>query len=72
MVNDSHSHLFFECEYLKSIWVDLKAKMDRSWMSNSWDTLIEQYIKDPCNNSIGSALKRIGLAWFITFGSRVC
>lgn len=30
MVNDSHSHYFFECEYSKSIWVDLKAKMENN------------------------------------------
>ena len=31
-------------------------------MSNSWETLLEQYINEPCNNTIGSVLKRNGLA----------
>ncbi|PWA89784.1 RNA-directed DNA polymerase, eukaryota, Reverse transcriptase zinc-binding domain protein [Artemisia annua] len=62
MVNDSHSHLFFECEFSKEIWTVLKAKMEINWMSNSWDTLIEQYANKPCNNSIGSVLRRIGSA----------
>jgi hypothetical protein len=62
LVNDSHGHLFFECEYSKYVWVDLKAKMECSWLSNLWDVVIEQYSKGPCNNSIGSVLKRIILA----------
>ena len=59
-VNDSHDHLFFECEYSKTIWIELKSKMEIAWMSNSWGVLIEQFPNEPCNNSIGSVLKRIG------------
>ncbi|PWA81906.1 RNA-directed DNA polymerase, eukaryota, Reverse transcriptase zinc-binding domain protein [Artemisia annua] len=62
IVNDSHSHLFFECVYSKSIWEELKEKMENNEISNSWDTLIEQYAMGTCNNTIGSVLKRIGLA----------
>ena len=32
-VNDSHNHLFFECEYSKNIWEKLKGKMEHSWLS---------------------------------------
>ena len=60
--NDSHNHLFFEYEYSKVIWESLKGKMENGWMSNSWVTPLEQYINEPCNNTIGSVLKRIGLA----------
>ena len=61
-VNDSHNHLFFECEFSSNVWEKLKDKMEIMWMSNSWCDVIEQYANDPCNNSIGSVLKRIGLA----------
>ena len=46
-VNDSHNHLFFECEYSKNIWEKLKGKMEHSWLSNTWDTLIVQYANGP-------------------------
>ena len=62
LVNDSHSHLFFECEFSKEIWSDLKAKMEINWMADSWDVVIDQFVNEPCNNSIGSVLRRIGLA----------
>ena len=61
-VSDSHRHLFFECEYSGDVWKMLKDKLEIMWMSNSWSTIIEQYANDTCNSSIGSVLKRIGLA----------
>ncbi|GJY81765.1 RNA-directed DNA polymerase, eukaryota, reverse transcriptase zinc-binding domain protein [Tanacetum coccineum] len=61
-VNDSHRHLFFECDYSRGIWEDLKVKLEVGWMTNSWEKLIEQYAQGPSNNSISSVLRRIGLA----------
>ncbi|GJY34607.1 reverse transcriptase zinc-binding domain-containing protein [Tanacetum coccineum] len=61
-VNDSHRHLFFECDYSRGIWEDLKVKLEVGWMTNSWENLIEQYAQGPSNNSISSVLRRIGLA----------
>ncbi|GJV60792.1 reverse transcriptase zinc-binding domain-containing protein [Tanacetum coccineum] len=61
-VNDSHNHLFFECDYAISIWTHLKMKIDKGSFSNRWDELVDQYSKSPCNNSIGSILRRIVLS----------
>lgn len=62
LVNDSHSHLFFECNYSKTIWEALKVKMENVRVCNTWGPIIEHYANEPCDNSIGSVLKRIGLA----------
>ncbi|GJS15650.1 RNA-directed DNA polymerase, eukaryota, reverse transcriptase zinc-binding domain protein [Tanacetum coccineum] len=42
MVNDSHNHLFFECDYSRKIWEDLKENMENRDLSNSWDILVDQ------------------------------
>ncbi|GJY03088.1 RNA-directed DNA polymerase, eukaryota, reverse transcriptase zinc-binding domain protein [Tanacetum coccineum] len=44
------------------IWEDLKDRMEKRDLSNSWDALIDQYARSVCNNSIGSILRRILLA----------
>ncbi|GKB12806.1 hypothetical protein Tco_0846729 [Tanacetum coccineum] len=41
---------------------DLKDRMEKRDLSNSWDALIDQYARSVCNNSIGSILRRILLA----------
>ena len=60
--NDSHRHLFFECEFSKRIWEEMKRKMDNSDIPNGWENVIEYYIQSPNNNSIRSVLQRIVLA----------
>ncbi|GKC61007.1 RNA-directed DNA polymerase, eukaryota, reverse transcriptase zinc-binding domain protein, partial [Tanacetum coccineum] len=62
IINDSHNHLFFECDYSKEIWMYFKKKMGNSGFSDRWDDLEEQYANKECNNSIGSILRRITLA----------
>ncbi|GJZ41493.1 RNA-directed DNA polymerase, eukaryota, reverse transcriptase zinc-binding domain protein [Tanacetum coccineum] len=42
VINDSHNHLFFECEYSSEIWDQLKKKMDNKWLANSWDVVVDQ------------------------------
>ena len=39
-VHDSHNHLFFECDFSKSIWCGLKQKMGNVWMSDTWEDII--------------------------------
>ncbi|GJZ79310.1 hypothetical protein Tco_0644147 [Tanacetum coccineum] len=45
-------------------WVneELKEKMECRDLSNSWDTLVDQYANKVCNNSIRSILRRIVLS----------
>lgn len=62
ILNDSHNHLFFECEYSKEIWTRLKAKMGQTDLNDTLDNVIVQYENKPSNNTIGSVLRRILLA----------
>lgn len=62
IVNDSHYHLFFECEYSKEVWTRLKVKIDQPNLSNTWEIVIEQYGNKPSNSTIGSVLRRMVLA----------
>ena len=61
-VNDSHRHIFFECEFSSSIWDEMRKRMEDSNMPTIWDEVIDHYISRPCNNSISSVLNRIILA----------
>lgn len=62
IVNDSHGHLFFECDYSKEIWTRLKDRLGQSYLSDSWESVIVQFENKPKNNTIGSVLRRIVLA----------
>nr|GEW24794.1 hypothetical protein [Tanacetum cinerariifolium] len=46
----------------KTIWHMLKEKLKEKELSDTWDTLVDQYTSGVCNNSIGSILIRIMLA----------
>ena len=61
-VQDSHNHLFFECDFSKSIWGGLKQKMGKCSMSDTWEDIIEQFAHGKCDNTINSVLSRIVLA----------
>ncbi|GJS82396.1 RNA-directed DNA polymerase, eukaryota, reverse transcriptase zinc-binding domain protein [Tanacetum coccineum] len=61
-MNDSHDHLFFKCDFSKSIWDKLKNKMNMNNIPNDWRGLIDKAAECPCNNAIRSVLRRIILA----------
>nr|GFA47031.1 hypothetical protein [Tanacetum cinerariifolium] len=41
--NDSHSNLFFECEYSNKIWKDLSGRMKVNNMANGWNAIDDFY-----------------------------
>ncbi|GKA46941.1 RNA-directed DNA polymerase, eukaryota, reverse transcriptase zinc-binding domain protein [Tanacetum coccineum] len=61
-VNDSHDHLFFNCDFSTSIWDKLKIKMNMGNIPNDWRGLVDKVTECPCNNAIRSVLRRIILA----------
>ncbi|GKD01847.1 RNA-directed DNA polymerase, eukaryota, reverse transcriptase zinc-binding domain protein [Tanacetum coccineum] len=58
---DSHNHLFFECEFPKSIWCTLKSMVRLDYAPNSWHDIVEYILKRPINKSIWSILQRLVL-----------
>lgn len=62
LVNDSHNQLFFDCEFSKEIWDSLMDKLEERRMPFIWEDIIEYFSDRPCNNSIGSVMRRITLA----------
>ncbi|GJV58010.1 RNA-directed DNA polymerase, eukaryota, reverse transcriptase zinc-binding domain protein [Tanacetum coccineum] len=59
---DSHTHLFFQCEYSAKIYDGLKEKMKADNIPNDWDQIIQYMANLPCNNSIWSIVNKIILA----------
>ena len=54
--SDSHSHLFFNCEYAKSFWEKVLNKL------GSWNGIVRYFDNQIYGNNIGSIIKRLGLA----------
>jgi hypothetical protein len=38
---DSHSHLFFECNYSKEVWVGVARELDWDGFPSSWDDIVD-------------------------------
>ena len=41
VVSDSHSHLFFRCNYAAEVWVGVRLQMDWHGFPNTWDDMLE-------------------------------
>ncbi|XP_071728929.1 uncharacterized protein [Rutidosis leptorrhynchoides] len=66
-VNDSIRHLFFECEYSKSIWMVMKGKLLFKGLPNQIDGIVDCLAKYPYNNKIWCTVNRIMLAACVYF-----
>ncbi|GKD20967.1 RNA-directed DNA polymerase, eukaryota, reverse transcriptase zinc-binding domain protein [Tanacetum coccineum] len=65
MDNESHSHLFFSCNYSKRLWERLKPMALLDGISNDWAMVISGLVNKPANNSIWSVVQRL------VFGSAI-
>ncbi|GJY44923.1 hypothetical protein Tco_0433136 [Tanacetum coccineum] len=59
---DSHSHLFFECEFSKTIWEKVTWKTGVNGKETNWNNNVEAFAKKWNGNSINSIIRRISLA----------
>ncbi|GKE35893.1 RNA-directed DNA polymerase, eukaryota, reverse transcriptase zinc-binding domain protein, partial [Tanacetum coccineum] len=65
--NDSHDHLFFNCDYSKDVWRQIKSKLkEPNWNSN-WENVIEAIVNYGCRNTIKSIIQRISIATAIYY-----
>ncbi|GJW33357.1 putative RNA-directed DNA polymerase [Tanacetum coccineum] len=55
-VPDSHSHLFFECDYPNRIWSSLKGMVRLDHAHNKWLDIVDFLLNRPINKSIWSIL----------------
>lgn len=64
---DSHSHLFFSCNFARRLWERLKimAKLDN--VSNSWAQIISCIVNRPAKNTIWSVIQRLVLGASVYF-----
>ncbi|GJU06197.1 RNA-directed DNA polymerase, eukaryota, reverse transcriptase zinc-binding domain protein [Tanacetum coccineum] len=56
-VEDSHKHLFFECEYFKTVWEKVQ-QMENVNNLKDLDECMIKFSKLPCKNSIWSIVRR--------------
>ncbi|GJR59120.1 hypothetical protein Tco_1501282 [Tanacetum coccineum] len=59
---DSHSHLFFECEFSKTIWEKVTWKTSVNGKGTNWNNNVEAFAKKWNGNSINNVIRRISLA----------
>lgn len=55
-INDSHTHLFFQCDFSMAIWRYMKKKMSINNVPDAWDSVIRMMEDMQCNNTILSVL----------------
>ncbi|GKD34321.1 hypothetical protein Tco_1249830 [Tanacetum coccineum] len=64
---ESHSHLFFKCEYSKRLWEMLKTMIKFDNMSNEWASVLSFTVNKPASNSIWSVIQRLTLGACVYF-----
>ncbi|GJZ40348.1 reverse transcriptase zinc-binding domain-containing protein [Tanacetum coccineum] len=58
---ESHDHLFFNCEYSKAVWTKLQNLMKYSVYDQRWDGIVSSLAEKPCINNIWSVIRRLCL-----------
>ncbi|GJX11729.1 reverse transcriptase zinc-binding domain-containing protein [Tanacetum coccineum] len=61
-VNDSHSHLFFLCEYSQEVWKSMAEKMNLTKIIYNWDDIVNDLIQLKNGKNIWSVVRRLCLA----------
>ena len=63
---DSHEHLFFQCEYTKKVWTEMQKLIDKRFSFN-WHRIIDEFTQLKANKSIWSVLRRLVLGATVYF-----
>jgi hypothetical protein len=66
-VQDSHSHLFFECNYPLAVWNEFKSLVRLDHAPSSLDELVLFLKKLPINKSVWSILQRLVLGALVYY-----
>nr|GEY43156.1 hypothetical protein [Tanacetum cinerariifolium] len=61
-VNDSHSHLFFLCEYSQEVWKSVAEKMNLTKIIYKWDYIVNDLVQLKNGKNIWSVVRRLCLA----------
>ncbi|GJS13391.1 RNA-directed DNA polymerase, eukaryota, reverse transcriptase zinc-binding domain protein [Tanacetum coccineum] len=64
---ESHDHLFFQCEYSKAILSKIQTKMACVFDAHSWKDMVGILADKPCFNNIWSIIRRLCLGAAIYF-----
>ncbi|GKA83579.1 RNA-directed DNA polymerase, eukaryota, reverse transcriptase zinc-binding domain protein, partial [Tanacetum coccineum] len=60
-IEDSHKHLFFECDYSKSVWREMQSLANIQQL-NDLESSMNSLASLPCKNNIWSVVRRICVA----------
>jgi hypothetical protein len=60
--NDSHGHLFFECEFSASVWKTISLKIGMEQVGSRWDDIIEWLKQRAKSSTITNVLGRLLVA----------
>ncbi|XP_071714436.1 uncharacterized protein [Rutidosis leptorrhynchoides] len=59
LCKDSHSHLFFDCDYPRAVWNELKLMANLDHAPNEWTELVEYLLHRPINRTVWSIIQRL-------------
>ncbi|GKA81988.1 RNA-directed DNA polymerase, eukaryota, reverse transcriptase zinc-binding domain protein [Tanacetum coccineum] len=65
--NESHSHMFFSCNYSKGLWEKLKPMALLDNLSNEWAMVVSGLVNYNAKNSIWSVIQRLTFGAVIYF-----
>ncbi|GJT71235.1 RNA-directed DNA polymerase, eukaryota, reverse transcriptase zinc-binding domain protein [Tanacetum coccineum] len=66
-VNDSHDHLFFQCDYSKEVWNRMATMMNMDKIDYQWNEVVSDLLKYKHGKNIWSAVRRISFAAMIYY-----
>ncbi|GKE66794.1 RNA-directed DNA polymerase, eukaryota, reverse transcriptase zinc-binding domain protein [Tanacetum coccineum] len=64
---DSHSHLFFSCNFSRRLWERLESMAKFENMSNSWAQVISSIVSMPAKNTIWNVIQRLAFGASVYF-----
>nr|XP_043625569.1 uncharacterized protein LOC122596994 [Erigeron canadensis] len=64
---DSHSHLFFECDYSMQVWKSVYMKAGLQQRSSDWNVIIQQLLPKARRKSMQNVLDKLLLAASVYF-----
>ena len=66
LCQDSHEHLFFQCQYTGKVWCLMQEFIDKRFSFN-WKSIIDEFSKLKANRSIWSTMRRLVLGATVYF-----
>ncbi|GKB68976.1 retrovirus-related pol polyprotein from transposon TNT 1-94 [Tanacetum coccineum] len=56
---ESHNHMFYQCDYIKEIWNQLTLMMEGSMIGTEWKKIVDSFAAMDSKRSIGNIIRKL-------------